>query len=64
MLETPQSSPEEAFKTSLNDLYLKCEECQEAPLVLFMLVEFSSVLQMDSTLAEGRLLCPLAKRLC
>ena len=52
------------MKSALGDLYLKCEECEELPLVLFTLVEFTSVLEMDNSLTKGRLLSPLAKRLC
>ena len=44
-------------------LYLKLQHCDEAPLILFTLIEFNSLKDMDSILAEGRFMSALGKRL-
>ena len=44
-------------------LYLKLQNCNEAALVLFTLIEFNSLKEMDTILAEGRFMSSLAKRL-
>ena len=42
---------------------MKLEKCSESSLVLFSLVEFNSLKEMDAVLAEGRFMSSLAKRL-
>ena len=43
-------------------LYLKVENCREAPLIFFTLMEFGSLEEMDAILSEGRFMSALAKR--
>ena len=43
-------------------LYLRVENCKEAPLIFFTLIEFNSLEEMDAILSEGRFMCALAKR--
>ena len=54
---------EELFSKKIAQFYLKLEKCNEVALVLFTLIEFHSLKEMDAVLAEGRFMSSLARRL-
>ena len=52
-----------ALMSKIGELYFNLEEINEVPLILFTLIEFDSLMNIDMMAGEGRFMSSLAKRL-
>ena len=52
-----------ALMSKIGELYFNLEEINEVPLILFILIEFDSLMNIDMMAGEGRFMSSLAKRL-